>query len=145
MIRWVCAELDEMDEADRYASINPDGSIKPVAPEHAEKYRAWREAAGLEKLAARHGYPELLRKHYPDLAEFLYAPKLKRGEKYQNNSIDNIDHAVKDVKRVGQIWQKHYGRKNRRRDNPPSAVEIAAKHNGTTEHAVLKRQKRGKR
>ena len=95
---WVNAKLDEMEKAERKKQAN---SFRVIPSEHVEKYRAWRRDAGFERQAARAGFIEPLRRCYPHLAEFLFPPKLKRGEKYQDfDHTDEIDLAVRDVRRM---------------------------------------------
>ncbi len=129
MIDWVCARLDDEDKKKIL-----------VLPEHMARYRAWRLAGGLEKQAARAGYPELLRQRHPDLAEFIFKSQLGRGQKRPRTCADPVDLAVKDVKRIRRIWREAYdGLQNRHKDNGPSAVDIAAARHDVVPAAVARR------
>jgi hypothetical protein len=56
-----------------------------------------------------------------------------------------VELAAEDVGRIRDLWQREYGKRNRRRDDGYSAVEIAAKAwavSGVTEDAICARLKR---
>ena len=116
----------------------------------------------------------LIRKHYPLLVDLglVRLPPLQRGKKYHPvferfSRTDNehriepdpvwrkyyrkrqLDNAAADVKRIREIWQRPgpygYGKKNRREDDGPSAIEIAATRHGVTVEKVIERLKRASR
>jgi hypothetical protein len=60
---WVNAKLDAMDAAENKKQAAAFPHLIP--PEHMEKYRAWRQNDGLEKVAARQGCIEPLRRRHP--------------------------------------------------------------------------------
>ncbi len=137
---WVIARLDDLDAAERQRQA--DNFPPVVPPEHAEKYDKWRREGGLEFEAAKRGVivpaRDLVRTVFPLLADLVQLPPLKRGEKYRPEHAGirtfgelrhrwRIDSAAKDVARIREVWQSHYGKRNRRPADGPSAVEIAAK------------------
>jgi hypothetical protein len=62
---------------------------------------------------------------------------------------NQLDNAVTDVRRIKRIWgapEPHgYGRKNRHKDDGPSAIEIAAARHGVSVKKVIERMKRASR
>jgi hypothetical protein len=155
MVDWVNKKLDEENatEAQRYADNFPP----VIAPEHAEKYFKWRSEGGLERAAAEAGVIDLaralVRSRWPYLADLVQLPPLKRGEKFRPELTGvltgaqlrhklSIADAAKDVKRIRRLWQAHYGQKNRRPSDGPSAVQIAAKRHGVSVEEVELRLKK---
>ena len=79
---------------------------------------------------ARVGDLWLLRRIYPQLAEFLHPPKLPRG-KHDRRAPQFVAHkaqALDTVKRVKALWRKHYRRRKRGRYDGITAIEIAARY-----------------
>ena len=91
-----------------------------------------------EKMAARRGNLEPLRKRYPEIAEFIHAPRRAQGQRRSYlpknwNVWKDFSHkmqlemAIDDVRLLRTfIWPKHYGRMKRRVDDGPSAEDIVA-------------------
>jgi hypothetical protein len=111
------------------------------------------------KTAARNGDPTLLRKLYPDIADFIHPHKRNQGlrksylPKGWNCWTDGVDKmllemAMEDVRLLRTVvWPKHYGRSKRR--TQPSAEEIVAVRYGLTvdqvHHAIRARSRRRRR
>ena len=47
---------------------------------------------------------------------------------YQDRLKSSLEEASYDVERIREIWQQHYGRRNRKAE--PTAIEIAARRHG---------------
>jgi hypothetical protein len=113
MIAWVGAQLD--------ALVAEAAKNNSFGPGELSKY--------LALLAAWHGNMQPLHAFYPHLAPFLQAPKRGRG-KYLRRRNFAVERAAAEVKIIRALWQRHYRKKNRRADDGPSAVEIAAERWG---------------
>jgi hypothetical protein len=135
MVDWVNSELDRISREDfvhKQATFftRPDGTF------NVEKYLASRWEYGPEIDAAEHGNIEPLRRclssFNPLIAKFVNLPRRKRGKRFPKAWKDKLQSpklrqaVVEDVRRIRQLWQKHYGKKNRHADDGPSAEEIAA-------------------
>jgi hypothetical protein len=132
MVEWMFAKLDghfarELNRASRY-----NGDVR-------ELLRCARLQSAVE--AARSGDVAPLRNLHPEIAEFIHPPKLGRGEKYPRRpEFDRVRAAKVAVPIVQAIWRQYYdGRWKRRRDDGPSAAEIAAQYYGVTVDAVNKK------
>jgi hypothetical protein len=128
MVDWVNERLDELNEADFNEGCN-----------NAQQFEAWLATGGREIDAADHGNIEPLRKRLPQIARFLTAPLPRKRKKRQMLSPAAV--AALNVKRIRHLWKKHYKRKNRRKDDGPSAIEIAALRSEVSVGKVEKRLK----
>jgi hypothetical protein len=124
MVRWMHRKLDE-----RQAEM-----MRPTG--NSAKHSAWLKADGPEIYYAEHGEIEPLRKKYPRLAPFLFALEPKNPAKATRD--DAIATAVWAYKCIPEIWQKEYGRKNRRRGQV-GALEIAARWMDVAKKDILTR------
>jgi hypothetical protein len=73
-------------------------------------------------------------------------PKRKRGAHFPKpppSTLDPIAAAAADVRRMRAIWKQHYGRKNRRPDDGPSAEDIAADRWSDDPNIVTRNSKHG--
>lgn len=108
MQHWLSDQLDEQD-------------IRQVGLANANP-------PGVERLciaSARAGHPEALRKLYPQFADCIHSPKLRRGQKYWKQPKDAPAKIAADfAKRIRAIWSKQYGKRNRAK-NEISAEEFA--------------------
>jgi hypothetical protein len=112
MVRWVHRQLDEL-QAARWQQTGT-GTHK------------WLQEDGPQIYHAERGHIEPLRKKYPRLAPFLFAPPKRQQERVARH--DAITTAVWAVEQIGKIWKNEYKLKKRpyRRRGQISAVEIAA-------------------
>ena len=136
MFDWVNDELNRL----------PDGTEnwKPNPPDVARRHLDWIFNLGPEIESARHGYIEPLRRKLPHLADFLHLPKMKRGKRFQKHPrvFDKVVAAAVTARQIMALWKKHYGKKNRRPSDGPSAAEIAAERWDVDVEAVLRQLKR---
>jgi hypothetical protein len=145
MVAWVNAHLAEerntQSENNDLPSHPTQGSsiVVPVVQTSARGFTRW-----LAVEAAWRGYIKPLRSLYPDLAPFLHLPtRGQRGKYRRANSKQGfaLRAAVEDVPRIRALWQEHYGRKNRRPDDGPSAEQIAAERWDVELEDVMRRLK----
>jgi hypothetical protein len=122
MVQWAHSKLDDLQLAEFHRNANDKG--------HKNKFLAWLEAYGPEIEAADRGNIAPLQKRLPMLARFLVAPPMQKRTKQQKQ--DAVAAAVWAVHNLRTIWQKEYGRRNRRNQDGPSAQEIAASWAGVT-------------
>jgi hypothetical protein len=114
MIKWVNIELDRKRKpprgwAEGLLMFDPD-YVKGKAIEQADK-----------------GNMEPLRKLLPGLARFLHPPKQERGKRFpRNKEGDRVTKAAADVITTRKIWKAAYGKKNRPKNDPVTAEQIAA-------------------
>jgi len=95
---------------------------------------------------------DLVRSVFPRIADLvLKLPPLKRGEKYRRllggfRTLRQIGvaNAAEDVKRIRELWQVHYGKKNRHQQDGATAVEIAAARNHVSDEEVELKLKHSK-
>lgn len=138
MIDWVSAKLDEP------PLLSPEDAARRV-----EEVRKDIREGGPQARAAHEGHVgparELIRKHFPPLAAFVQLLPLKRGQKYRRKKSfggarayrrRRVENAAADVDRIREIWKAHYGKRNRRATDGPSAPEIAAERHGVTADEV---------
>jgi hypothetical protein len=131
MIWWVNGELDQMIVEKMRKDLSGENALTPL------EFRSW----AIEQAKRGNIYP--LRDVYPDLAPFLHPPKLKRGQRFQNDvGYHPVQEAAKDVKRIRALWQKHYGRKNRPIGDPLAAERIAAARHEIPVEAVVSKMKK---
>jgi hypothetical protein len=113
---WLAGEMEERQDW---------SSVKTSA-------RAWR--LDMAKLAARRDNLTPLRKLYPEIAEFIQAPRRARGQHRVVADWEQKSHrmqlALEDVQRIRRIWRRHLGKSYRRDD--PTAETIAARRHGLT-------------
>jgi hypothetical protein len=145
--RWTAR--DERDRERMVAWVNWELDYTPVefpkpSPEADEFYRAWRKAYGPEIEHAEHGNIEPLRQRLPDLAKFLHLPKRGRGKRFpkMRDENDRVQRAAYDVRTIRDLWEKHYGKKRRCKNDGPSAEEIAADRYEVDVEDVIKRLKK---
>jgi hypothetical protein len=94
---------------------------------------------------AEQGNLEPLRKQHPRLARFLNLPRLKRGEHFAKKPSTDAPHwrlkeALFELKRVRDLWKKHYDGKTNRPKGQLTAEEIVAERWGLDEDEVHKRR-----
>lgn len=139
MYDWVCERLDDPKEVFNFRrfGLEPAELTRPTI-EDFEDEEEWRKAE------ARLGDVEPLRRAHPDLAEFLFSPKRKRGQKLppRRHRPDNVWLAAVDAKFIPIIWKAYYGRSKRTREDGPSAVDIAAQKWGVAKKSVEARIKK---
>jgi hypothetical protein len=115
MIWWVNEQLDLLDLCARDSALpNPNCTDNKSEKLPVEVQQAWR------------GDLEPLRRKYPDFARFINFPVIKRHRGRPKTTRENsaaLESAARDVKRIRQLWQERYGKKNRD-DN--LAIDIAA-------------------
>jgi hypothetical protein len=130
MIEWVQKQLDE---AERNALAADDD--RPVSFVTVSKLER-------AKRLARAGNVGPLRSLYPEIAEFLYPPKLKKGQRrsYRNETTIfarfGLSAVAEDVERIRTLWRQHYGRWKRRASDGPSAEQIAGLRHDLSESDV---------
>lgn len=114
-----------------------DGSL------NVEKYYAQGAPYAPELDAAERGDIEPLRSRLkainPRIAKFVNLPRRNRGKRWPKVRLDTNKRlaVVEDIRRIRALWILHYGKKNRRADDGPSAEAIAAKRWGVKEDDVL--------
>jgi hypothetical protein len=139
MVEWVIEQLNGQDaEYDmlQYALDEERDYYAPLPVEEQCRLR-FKEAI---RRARRHDDVELLRRLYPEIAEFIHPPKRPRGRRrsypkdvWGRYAADGI---VDDVKRVRELWRVNYG-KWKRHGLRPTAEQIVAVRRGWTEGKVL--------
>jgi hypothetical protein len=108
MLAWLELEIDKQN-IERVALANKVGL----------DWKEWCIAC------ARAGRPESLRKLYPEFADCIFSPKLRRGQKWAKpKPLQVADHAADFTRRIRALWVSHYGTKRRTRDDV-SAEEFA--------------------
>jgi len=138
---WSLACLDEMEAAiaDVDMSLPPDQRFKPF--DMCQLMEPGSEAWAIAE--AKRGNMDPLRKLYPQLAEFLCPPRLKRGQHFKPVQWDKnarIRMARFDAYRIKVIWKGIYGRCHRSK-GLITAEKIAAERWGISVKAL----KRGPR
>ena len=124
MARWLNTELDTILER----IVNET----KWTPREAWKWFHWRGRAGPEKVAARHGNIEPLRKTFPLLARWLHLEPRGKGDRFPRDKWDDamsknynrkLTAAVWDAGRIRKIWKIYYETKPKGYSSPE---EIAA-------------------
>jgi hypothetical protein len=137
MFQWVLDTGDRQVQADLVEAAEKFGKRLPEWK--AEARRAHAEYRG-EIRAAEIGNIEPLRKRFPLIAKFINLPpgyKPKRRPK----PISKAMLAARAVKFIRALWQREYGRKNRRPDDGQSALEIAARIFNVSVSEIAKKMK----
>jgi hypothetical protein len=132
MVDWVNEQLDR-------ESSNP-------FLEHVKLVEAM-YGGSLEEAIERadKGDVEPLRRLFPELARFIHRPRLKRGQRFPKNpETDPVGKAVDDYQSIRALWRRTYGIKNRRTDDPVTALKIAADRNGVDVDKVINRLKKSR-
>jgi hypothetical protein len=148
MVRWVNRQLDYLLEEEMMNDTTLDEHFAKVdATFDKEKHFAWVENYGPEIEAAEHGIIKPLLERLPHLARFLRRPKRPgRGQHFKplpRAGLDPVAEAVADVKHIQDLWQKHYGKKNRSQERSLlTAEEIAAHRWSVTLCDISNRKKR---
>lgn len=132
MYNWCIAMLEAQDwkETDRLWAIMNARSRDPAVH---KQYLEWLESEEFAIKRAREGDPTLLRKRYPQLAEFLHPAKRPKGRpatRPVNRLMDDRAVALDYLKRIKKLWRTHYGRKKRIREDGITADEIVAEYMG---------------
>jgi hypothetical protein len=141
MIDWVISELEWRDAELSEHNIKTQNHYAVVPKENRERNRYESAIA-----SARGGNLAPLRKMFPDHAEFINEPPRVQGQHRPRRisgaaafehwvARETVEQAISDVKEIRQIWQEHYGRWKRHRDDV-SAEAIAGVHRGMTEDEV---------
>jgi hypothetical protein len=140
MTIWVNLQLDRQLE-ERIAFANSQENIEQW--EKLEPYLFARQAIEernfkklLDVLAKN---PEVI----PDLQKSLRTKGRPKGATDPDNWLVKL--AAEEVDQVYELWLEQCGKRNRRRDNRPSAVEIVAERHGLTEEVILGWRKDHKR
>jgi hypothetical protein len=141
MVEWVIEQLDAQDaEYDmlQYELDKERDYYAPLPSVPAAEQRRLRLNKAIQR--ARNDNVELLRRLYPEIAEFIQPLKRPRGRRrsypkkvwgrYAAGMI------VDDVKRVRELWRANYG-KWKRHTLRPTAEQIVAVRRGWTEGKVL--------
>jgi hypothetical protein len=112
MVQWMHRQLDEL----QAARLQPTGTDT----------HKWLQEDGPQIYYAERGRIEPLRKKYPHLAPFLFAPPKRKQVRVAR--YDAITTAVWAVEQIGKIWKNEYKLKKRpyRSGDQILAVEIAA-------------------
>jgi hypothetical protein len=131
MIRWVKNELNKQFEQ-RVA----EWEKKAHSPENLKGLEDWFNTFAPQIEEAKRGKIEPLRRavaeKHPELLPFIHLPKQpgpgKKFLKLKEGTTDSwaLDAAVEDVRRIRELWQKIYRKKNRSRNDPVTAEAIAA-------------------
>ena len=144
MIEWSIAEMLALDNERQHDDVPQSAWENIPAPSRDMRLRAAKERA------RRNGDLAPLHALYPEIAEFIHEPKRVRGQRrpYVKPMKGNIyswaareeaeQMAVDIVRELREIiWPKYYnGRWKRRRDDGPSAEEIAGGFCGLTADEV---------
>jgi hypothetical protein len=123
MVQWVHRQLDEL----QAARLQPTGTGT----------HKWLQEDGPQIYHAERGNIEPLRKKYPRLAPFLFAPPPRKQVRVARH--DAITTAVWAAGQIREIWKNKYDRKNRHKGQRPTALEIAALWMDVSEDDILKR------
>ncbi|MFZ1148380.1 MAG: hypothetical protein WAR76_01450 [Xanthobacteraceae bacterium] len=143
---WTLAQLDAMDKAvareedlknlPMIGVPNRPWVTKPKLADLQPKERAIAEAD-------YYGNIEPLRKLYPELARFLFPPKLKPGQHFkpfgdgdQWDLRARLRGARADMSRIRAIWKAAYDGKCNRSGSQMTAADIAAKRWGVPANTV---------
>jgi hypothetical protein len=133
MVRWVNERLDDLLDSEVTGRTGTD------------RYIEWLKNDGPQIWAAERGDLDPLRKLYPHLAPYLHRRKRSRGKYLRKASFDPVKAAIEDIKNIRLIWKQQYKTKHRKRDDKPSAVDIAVgrwKSYGVTPNKIANRLKR---
>jgi hypothetical protein len=135
MSRWLEHELDGLIRKEDGARARARRALPLSFPEDSDEGAI---------AAAERGEIGPLRMRYPKLARFLQVPARQRGQHYPKDTRQPHDErlalAVLEVRRIRAIWQKHFGKKNRRRGEK-SAEWFAAERWRCTEDEIIKAMK----
>jgi hypothetical protein len=132
MIKWVNNALDFRDNKIKYLRVLGEG-LRSFDP-------AYLKMKAIEQ--ADRGSIGPLRLLFPDLARFLSLPKLKRGQRFPRNESDPVTGAAIDSKEIRTLWKFFYGKRNRPKNDPVTAEQIAADRWGVDVEAVIARLKK---
>ena len=142
MIGWAIDEIVALDNQRQRDDV-PQSVWKNIPPPS----RDMRLQAA--KKRARRGDLVPLRELYPEIAEFIHEPKRVRGQRrpyvkpmkgdtyswaHRKQAERMAVDIVRELREI--IWPKYYGRWKRRRDDGPSAEEIAGVFCGLTADEV---------
>jgi hypothetical protein len=117
IVEWVNDQLDRIDTVSKnYMDYgenvlqSDERYVKAQAIEQADK-----------------GNMEPLRRLHPEYARFLCRPTQERGKRFpKDGSNDPVRRAADDVPLIRSLWKQHYGKKNRPKNDPVTAEQIAA-------------------
>jgi hypothetical protein len=144
MIEWSIAEIIALDNQHQRDDVPQSVWENIPPPSRDERLKA-------AKRRARRGDLSPLRRLYPEIAEYIHEPKRVRGQRrpyvmalQEGENVYSWAHraqaegmAVDIVRELREIvWPQHYGRWKRRRDDGPSAEEIAGVFCGLTADEV---------
>jgi hypothetical protein len=133
MTKWVNNALDFRDNKIKYLRVLGEG-LRSFDP-------AYLKMKAIEQ--ADRGNIGPLRLLFPDLAKFLCPPKQKRGQRFpRNKESDPVAGAAIDAKEIRTLWKFFYGKRNRPRNDPVTAEQIAADRWGVDVEAVIARLKK---
>lgn len=90
---------------------------------------------------AGRGDARLLKNLFPEIAQFIVAPRPGRGE-YIRKRNTAVDAAIAYQKLIKQVWRKHYGKSNRTKDEW-SAADFAERLLGVKSGSIARRQRDG--
>jgi hypothetical protein len=133
MTEWVNDKIDQLETMSnrflRYGETvleSDERHVKAQAIEQADR-----------------GNIEPLQRLLPEYARFLCRPKLKRGKRFpKDGNNDPVARAVDDVTLIRALWKQHYGKKNRPKNDPITAEQIAADRWKVDVEAVVSRLKK---
>jgi hypothetical protein len=133
MTKWVNDEIDRIETvSNRFLNY---GESVLASDECYVKTQAIEQAD--------QGNIEPLRRLLPEYARFLCRPKQGRGKRFpKDEKNDRVGRAVDDVTLIRALWQQHYGRKNRPKNDPVTAEQIAADRWKVDVEAVVSRLKK---
>lgn len=160
MARWVNQVLDRADDKEMddfmqahyadVAALRENIGAADVIPRHHGERPA--ESFDREIELAERGNIEPLRKRLPHLAKFLHLAKRGVGQRYPkitaveraraNLGIDEVQEAVKDVRRIRALWKQCYGKQNRPRGDNLAAEIAAGRWAGVEVEDIIQRMKK---
>jgi hypothetical protein len=139
MTAWVIDQLDMQDAEDTVRQEEVDATRDYYAPLPDEEQQRLRFEEAVRR--ARRGDTGMLRRAYPEIAEFIQPPKRPQGRRRSYPRRDFARYWARmianDVRRVRALWKKRYDGKWKRRNLRPTAEEIVAERHGLDEEQVI--------
>jgi hypothetical protein len=130
LLEWTIEQLDAQDAEDEVWQSELNERRDYYAPLPEEEQQRIQLDRAIRR--ARRGDVEALRELYPEIADFIHQPPRRRGQHrspYRRNQFGRYgaELIVDNVKRVHDLWRRHYDGRWKRRGRPTAAEIVAAR------------------
>ena len=142
---WVGSRLFDIARSDEEPGSATSEDVSALMAD-AKQWREYGSEALAIKAAREYGDIEPLRRMYPSIAEFINLPARKDRSNYKKRPDHSPDGrrkrlklAIAEAELIRDIWQEHYGRRNRP-SGPSTATAITASRHGVSEDEIIKKR-----